>query len=367
VNRIVSILPKGEGFSTRQFGAIALCVRDFTEYSRYGSETIVIGGHPEPGFEGISYRSPPRPKWYENRTRSYARGCVRILQDTKAELAEIHNRPNLVRLMRPHVSCKIALHLHNDPQEMKAARTVRERSRLLELCDGIYCVSSYIRNRFLEGLNETAKSKLHLVYNGIALPEHIPEKEKLIVFAGRITEGKGALLLAQALRIALPQLPDWRAVFIGSRRNEASAILTPHEKDTAETLQPLDAQAQLLGFLPHPETLAYFGRGAIAVIPSLWQEPFGRTAIEAMAYGCAVISSGTGGLYEVTGNAALTLTNITSQALAAAILRLTQDKEECATLQSLARTRAAFFSIANSAMALDTARDIILKENFRDA
>ena len=34
---------------------------------------------------------------------------------------------------------------------------------------------------------------------------------------------------------------------------------------------------------------------AIAIIPSKWEEPFGRTALEAHAAGCAVISATSGG------------------------------------------------------------------------
>jgi len=50
-----------------------------------------------------------------------------------------------------------------------------------------------------------------------------------------------------------------------------------------------------------------YQQAAIAIIPSKWEEPFGRTALEAHAAGCAVISATSGGLPEINANNALTL------------------------------------------------------------
>jgi glycosyltransferase involved in cell wall biosynthesis len=305
----------------------------------------------------------PPARWFENRTRSYANKCVEVIQREQAALAEIHNRPHILRLIAREVQCKLALHLHNDPQEMDDARTPTERRKLLAKCDGIYCVSDYIRNRFLEGLQNDARTKLHVVHNGIEIPATLPAKEKLIVFAGRMTEDKGALPLAEALRIALPKLPDWRAVLVGSRRFAVSENLSSYENQVAETLSPLGAQVTLTGFIPHAETLHYFAGSSIAVVPSLWQEPFGRTALEALAYGAAVISSGRGGLREVTGEAALTVDNVTPQTLANAILMLARNTHERERLQHLARIRATHFSIAQCTQTLDDARSFILGES----
>ena len=46
-------------------------------------------------------------------------------------------------------------------------------------------------------------------------------------------------------------------------------------------------------------------RAAIVAVPSRWAEPFGMTALEAMACGAALICSDRGGLLEVAGSAAL--------------------------------------------------------------
>jgi len=367
LHRIISILPKGEGFSPQACGAIGLCVRDFTLHSRYRSDTLVVGGDQGVGFEGVDYKGLPPVRWYQNRTRTYARLCTGLIKSEGATLAEIHNRPHILRLIASARCCKLALHLHNDPQEMDDARTPQQRQKLLDECAAVYCVSGYIRNRFLEGLGDKASAKVHVVYNGITVPTSVAPKEKLILYVGRMTEGKGALLLAEALTLALPRIPGWRALLIGSNRHAQAKHLTAYEDQVAGIITSLAPHAELLGFLPHEETLGFFAHAAISVIPSLWKEPFGRTALEAMAYGAALISSGRGGLQEVTQDSALTLSDLTAERLANAIVLLAQNNGERTRLAEAGRKQAQTFSIANCTRTLDDARAAILASKDRHA
>ena len=56
----------------------------------------------------------------------------------------------------------------------------------------------------------------------------------------------------------------------------------------------------ILGQIPHKKVLEYLSKSEIAIIPSRWEEPFGRTALEASSRGCATIISNSGGLPETT-------------------------------------------------------------------
>ena len=44
-----------------------------------------------------------------------------------------------------------------------------------------------------------------------------------------------------------------------------------------------------MGFLSHEQVLKVFKKTSIAVACSRWEEPFGRTSLEASASGCAVV------------------------------------------------------------------------------
>jgi len=361
MNTIATILPKGEGFSDDSFGAISLCIRDFTLHSRYKDTTHILGGVDLPGFEGINYHFMPVAKWYQNRSKSYIAHCMNFIRKQNIDLVEIHNRPHFVHHMKNRITSPITLHLHNDPQEMKYTRTPKERSIMVESCAGIYCVSSYIKQRFMEGVPEHFSHKVHVVHNGIELTENRVEKEHIILFAGRMTEGKGALLLAEALKVCLPDFPAWKAVFVGSRRHQSGMKLTPHEEAIYATLAPLGNQAEMAGFLSHPETMYYFARSAIAVIPSIWNEPFGRTAIEAMSKNCAIISSHKGGLPEILLDNAIMLEALTPKCLASHLRELMQDEAKRNELQRKAGIRAKAFDIVQMTKRLDNLRKNILR------
>ena len=57
-----------------------------------------------------------------------------------------------------------------------------------------------------------------------------------------------------------------------------------------------------MGFLDHEKVLSIFKKTSIAVACSRWEEPFGRTSLEASANGCAVVITNKGGLPETVTN-----------------------------------------------------------------
>ena len=55
-----------------------------------------------------------------------------------------------------------------------------------------------------------------------------------------------------------------------------------------------------LGYLTHKKVLTFLNKSEIAVVPSRWEEPFGRTSLESSSRACATIISDRGGLPETT-------------------------------------------------------------------
>jgi UDP-glucose:(glucosyl)LPS alpha-1,2-glucosyltransferase len=114
------------------------------------------------------------------------------------------------------------------------------------------------------------------------------------------------------------------------------------------------------GYLPHEQVLAAMARAAIVVIPSRWPEPFGLTALEALACGAALITSGRGGLREVVGDAAALGDPDDVAGLAGTIVALAEDPGRQAALGTAGRSRAAMFDVAQAAVALDALRTDVL-------
>ena len=102
-------------------------------------------------------------------------------------------------------------------------------------------------------------------------------------------------------------------------------------------------------------------RAAISLIPSKWREPFGRTCLEALAGGAAVVTSGTGGLREIGGDAALYVPDAEPARLAEALGALMSDASLRERLSHEGRTRTeALFDLPRVARRLDDACAAIL-------
>jgi UDP-glucose:(glucosyl)LPS alpha-1,2-glucosyltransferase len=350
--KIGVVLPSRENFSLRKSGAIALCSRDFALHSRL-SEAITIVGAAQCEYPDVRYRRLEdwRRWWMRGRT-AYARAVVRAAREEGFEILEIQNRPYMVGVLKralPRV--KLALHLQNDAQTMDGARRAAERRGLLGELSAVYCCSEYIRRRFLEGVRDET-GKTIVVHNGIAdNPSAVP-KERIFAFVGRAIAVKGVAELVKAFAIAAPHLPEWRLVIAGDdSEGLLSGSALSSERDA------LGGRLTLMGQVSHAEAMALYARAEIAVVPSLWQEPFARSAIEALASGCALIATAVGGLAEVAAGAGEIVDASDIPALAAALRRVATDTALRARLQRQGRAKAReVFDIRRVTEVLDAAR-----------
>ncbi len=302
---------------------------------------IVVGAPPagEP-FADRSFLAA-RPGWWPPAGPGrYAAAVARVLCRLRPARIEVHNRPEIaLRLRRAFPRTPLALFLHNDPQAMRGARTASQRRRRRARMQ-VACVSETLRRRFRDGLPDDAA--VALLPNCIDLARLPPRqaRDQVILFVGRIVADKGADAFVSACARALPQLPGWRAEMIGADRFAPDSAETPF----LAALRPRAEAAgiRLHGHLPHDAVLRAMARAAMVVVPSRWREPFGMTALEALASGAALIVSPRPGLLEVVGDAALVAE---PDALAAAVLRLAGDDALRSSLSERARLRAAGFDV----------------------
>ena len=86
--------------------------------------------------------------------------------------------------------------------------------------------------------------------------------------------------------------------------------------------------------MEHKKVLKLFQKSSIAIVCSRWNEPFGRTSLEAAANGCAVIISDRGGLPETVTNAII-LKKLNSLELTTKINELIKDDRKRKLIQKL--------------------------------
>lgn len=96
------------------------------------------------------------------------------------------------------------------------------------------------------------------------------------------------------------------------------------------------------GPVSHDRIAPLWRRASMAIVPSVWEEPFGIVALEAMAAGRPVVASRVGGLAEVVddGVTGVLVTPADPAALAAGIQRLLDDAELRSRLGAAARVAA---------------------------
>ncbi len=347
---VATILPPKEGFSPDAVGAIGLLVHRLARSA--GGE--VAGRAVADPFADVPFH-PVHPGLGWTATGRYAAGVAATLRPLAPALVEVHNRPE-VALHLARRFPRVSLFLHNDPQGMRRAATGADRATVLRRLARVVAVSDYVRRQFLEGI----EGDVAVLPNCVDLPDRARKvRERLVVFVGRVVADKGADVFVEACAAALPQLPGWRAEMVGADRFSPDS--PPTAFTTRVTQQAEAAGITVTGYLPHAGALDRLGRAAIAVVPSRWPEPFGMTALEAMAHGAALICSRRGGLAEVAGECALYADPDSPGAVASAITALAKDDERRMVLAAAARARAAQFDTRAAAARLQTLRAELLR------
>ena len=139
-----------------------------------------------------------------------------------------------------------------------------------------------------------------------------PKKEKIIIFTGKLNTSKGYDVFGKSIINVLNKFTKWKAYAIGNERRESHSF--KHKNFT------------IIDWLPHEKILNFYKKSSISVVCSRWQEPFGRTAMESAAYGCATITTNRGGLSETFDNN-LVLKNLKTSSLEKIIIKIIQNKK----------------------------------------
>ena len=298
------LLPAKERFTAQNAGAISGVVNDLVNASSSSECFRVVGSAvSEPLGNHKFIGLQPRGGWF----RGHNIGCAadylaKIGTGAPPDLVEVHSRCHVaayIKAKRPDL--RVALYLHNDPRSMKGARSVKERKSLLAQMSGIMCVSNFIRSCFLDGLDvdDEVAAKVGVARNGaFRWLKSQPEKEPLILIAGRMVPEKGILEAAQALATVLPKHPNWRLIIAGARKFETGQR-SRYEDEIAMNIATLGNQAEMTGFIPIDEVRKWQARSAIAVCPSLWDDPMPKAVLESLAAGCALVTTRRGGIPEV--------------------------------------------------------------------
>lgn len=135
-----------------------------------------------------------------------------------------------------------------------------------------------------------------VIYNTVKIPHQIAKRKnsKKIVFIGRLTPGKGADLFIDAFLSLLRQKTDLYALVIGDGFLKSKLV------DLTQSVGL--NKIKFLGNISYSKVFSITKNALAVVVPSRWEEPFGRVALESLIWGIPTVVSNRGGLPEIITN-----------------------------------------------------------------
>ncbi len=185
-------------------------------------------------------------------------------------------------------------------------------------------------------------NRLSVIYNGVRIPAQVPsdaqrqearhalgcsEGDFIVTYVGRVSPEKGLRYAIDALS-ACPA----RVHLLVAGEGDELAELKAHANALG-----LGERVRFLGYVAQPFDV--FTAAHVTVVPSLWNEAFGRVVVEAMACRSAVVATAVGGMRELFehGREGLFVPKEDAMAIAAALNQLEADPAKLNAMQHAGR------------------------------
>jgi glycosyltransferase involved in cell wall biosynthesis len=241
------------------------------------------------------------------------------------------------------------------------------------LSSRVVCMSGAIRERFR--VPRRPRSKIVVIHDGIdptALqagagepppgprPDRVPGEVRVGVLA-RINPWKGQDVFVEAAQRVLRRFPDAHFYLAGG----CLPVYEPLRRRLEDAIRAggTGSRVHLLGGLPPHQAAALLRQLDILVVPSTSPEPFGMTALEAMAFAKPVIASDAGGPRDVIvpGVTGVLVPPGDADALAGAICDLLERPERRVAMGEAGRRRLAErFDLRTTVASIEAVYDELL-------
>ena len=305
---IAELLPNKEDYSLNKAAAASIWVKDFNQ--GYIARKQLIFGISSSSSLSKNFINLKKNNLINN-SYFYIKNFISKLPKS-IKVIVIHNRPHFFFILKKNYpEIKFILVFHNDPNTLRGSRSVKEKINILHNCNKLIFVSSYVKKKFYYNLNDLLPIKGEIIYPSTNYYNHNfkkkLKKDKIIVFIGKLNSTKGYNLFGTAVINILNKYKDWRVIVAGNEKRESYNF--HHER------------FKIFDWLSHKQIINIYKKSSISVVPSTWDEPFGRTAMESSDMGNALITTGKGGLKE-TALRPIILKKINSQSIESAIEKL---------------------------------------------
>lgn len=217
----------------------------------------------------------------------------------------LENSPGLAFKLSKRGHQNLILHLHNN---LLNSNTIYH-DVIFNSLTKIITVSDFIKE---EVSTIQPSNKIQTVYNGIELKRFstkdicpvsrqsigFSEDDFIIEYSGRINQDKGVSELIDAM-LQLRDYPQIKLMILGGTFFNNASNEDEFVRSLKDKAIKIKDNIIFTGFIPYNNVPDYLHLADIAVIPSMWEEPFGLTVVEAMAAGLPLITTRSGGIPEI--------------------------------------------------------------------
>lgn len=286
---------------------------------------------------------------------------LKVIEDLKKQSFDyimIENAPLYAICIKKYFpNAKIIQHLHNS-YITKDSLFLED---ILKSNDFIFGVSEFIKKEVIaaciqqnqyrnnvytwyNAINEKT-FKINSTNNNLKTELGFNTNDFIILFTGRIVEAKGIDKLLESMRY-LVNTPNIKLLIVGGT-SFANSKRTPFLTHILKLCNTHKEQIKFTGYINHDQIYNYYYLSDVCVFPSIWNEPFALTALEAMTAGKPLIVTNSGGLPEVVDNKCaiiLEKNNNLAYNIAESIKKLYNNTQLRSTMGNYAQERAKQFS-----------------------
>ena len=244
-------------------------------------------------------------QYYHYTIEYYLAQALKDIRRKDYDVVIIENRPGYALPVAACTKARIVLHQHNDFLNSDSPKG----RAIYDVAWRIITVSDYIGRR-VKTL-DTESTKCITVNNGIDQAAFsatvamgisrddlgLLPADFVLVYSGRINAEKGIKQLIEAV-VRLKDYPDIKLLVLGSSFFGDAGADNPFISGLKQLAAPLAGRIVFTGFIPYSQMPGYLKLADVAVIPSMWDDPFPTSVIEAMCMGLPVIATQRGGIPE---------------------------------------------------------------------
>lgn len=198
-------------------------------------------------------------------------------------------------------------HLHNEQNNFYGCEEIIRKSQQ------IITVSSYISNKITEALGGIDEKKVKILKNcvntnifgkeadNLATLDFrksygIKENEKVVLFAGRLTQEKGIKELMLAFQNI--KVDNVKLIIAGGYLSGAKDVKSNYERTLEQLAISMKDRIIFTGYIPYNQMPIVYLMADIIVVPSIWNDPAPLTVIESISSGIPLITTNSGGIVE---------------------------------------------------------------------